>query len=251
MIASGKTDIGKKRRRNEDSIFVTNQPIANLPNLYIVADGMGGYNAGEVASKLAIQAFCQYLEEHKTTKLENEEALFNLFKRGVAHANYVIYQKSMENEAFKGMGTTMTLCTLSDECLYIAHVGDTRVYAADANDIVQVTVDHSYVQELFDNGYISEEDMLEHPKRHIITRAVGTYEKVKVDTFKYPLHGVDEVILCSDGLTTMISDEAMKDVMHQKDNVEEMIDALIDCANEAGGLDNIAIIIIKQGEVRN
>ncbi|MBU3810407.1 MAG: Stp1/IreP family PP2C-type Ser/Thr phosphatase [Candidatus Niameybacter stercoravium] len=250
MIAVGKVNIGKRRTRNEDSVLVSNEPIGVLPNLYIVADGMGGHKAGAVASKLAIDAFCSYIEEHENAQIKTEEELLILLKRGISHANYVIYKKGLENPDFTGMGTTITLCTVMNGNAYIAHVGDTRLYCMNANQMRQVTVDHSLVQEMLEQGYITETDMQEHPQRHVITRAVGTYEQVKVDTMKQCLNGVEYILLCSDGLTAMLSEEKMHELIYKHHtNLETIIDELILQANEAGGADNIAVIIGKKDEV--
>lgn len=249
MIAIGKVDIGKKRKRNEDSVFVSNTPIGVLPNLYIVADGMGGHKGGAIASKLAIDAFCAYIEAHKKIKIHTEDELLMLLKRGMQHANHVIFTKSHENPEWQGMGTTITLCTVVQHCAYVAHVGDTRFYALNRDGMEQITVDHSLVQEMHDQGYISKSDMKEHPQRHVITRAVGTYEQVKIDTLKHSLEDVEYILLCSDGLTTMVRDEMIHRVVYTKGQLEESLDELIAYANREGGVDNIAVIIAKQGEV--
>lgn len=251
MIAVGKVNIGKKRSKNEDSVFVSNEAVGALPNLYIVADGMGGHKAGAIASKLAIDAFCAYMDAHQKIKVQTEEELLILLKRGIAHANYVIYNKGLENPDYTGMGTTLTLCTVMDGTAYIAHVGDTRLYCMNPNQIRQVTIDHSLVQEMLEQGYITENDAQEHPQRHVITRAVGTYEQVKVDTMKQCLNGVEYILLCSDGLTGMLSEDEMHQLVYENPaSLETIIDELIIRANEAGGVDNIAIIIGKKDEVK-
>ncbi|MDA3733108.1 Stp1/IreP family PP2C-type Ser/Thr phosphatase [Niameybacter massiliensis] len=250
MIAVGKVNIGMRRSKNEDSVFVSNESVGPLPNLYIVADGMGGHKAGAIASKLAIDAFCDYIEGHKSNSLGSEENLILLLKRGILHANYVIYNKGLENPDYTGMGTTITLCTVIDGNAYIAHVGDTRLYCMNSNQIKQVTVDHSLVQEMLEQGMITQNDAQEHPQRHVITRAVGTYEQVKVDTLKQSLNGVEYMLLCSDGLTSMMSEETIHKLIYASySDIEGTIDHLIEKANEAGGVDNIAVIIVKKGEV--
>ncbi|MEF9958356.1 MAG: Stp1/IreP family PP2C-type Ser/Thr phosphatase [Niameybacter sp.] len=250
MIAVGKVNIGKRRSKNEDSVFVSNEPVGPLPNLYIVADGMGGHRAGAIASKLAIDAFCEYIESYSNANLQVEENLILLLKRGIIHANHVIYGKGIENAEYTGMGTTITLCTVIGEHAYIAHVGDTRLYCMNTNQIKQVTVDHSLVQEMLEQGMITHQDAQEHPQRHVITRAVGTYEQVKVDTLKQPLNGVEYILLCSDGLTAMLGEQEIHTLIYaSKPNLESIIDTLIVKANDAGGTDNIAVIIVKKGEV--
>lgn len=251
MIAIGRIDIGKKRARNEDCVWVSNEEIGPLPNLYIVADGMGGHKAGAVASKLAIEAFCAYMDTHSKMNIDSEENILIALKGGIGHANHVIYHYAANHEELEGMGTTLTLCTLVDGKVYGAHVGDTRLYTLNSLGIHQVTTDHSWVQEMREQGYISEEEMQEHPKRHVITRAVGTYETLKVDTFVHTLEDVEYLLLCSDGLTTMLMDKDIHRVVYKSQyDLNHILENLIGEANIRGGLDNIAVIIGKICEVR-
>ncbi len=247
----GKTDVGKRRKQNEDCIFVSNKPVGNLPNLYIVADGMGGHKSGEVASQMVIESFCDYVEKNKSVHILNEEELFIFLKQGVSYANQAVYEKAQTDETLMGMGTTLTLCTLRDNFAYVAHVGDSRLYVHKKQWLKQVTVDHSVIQELLDKGGITEQEVMEHPKRHMITRAVGTYNHVKTDVLKYPLGQVDHIMLCSDGLTTMIKDNEICELLDGGEVAEKQVEALIEQANRAGGYDNIATIIIKQSEVKS
>lgn len=250
MYAIGKVDIGKKRTRNEDSIFVSNEPIGILPNLFIVADGMGGHKAGGVASQMAIRAFCDYIASHEHVDIRTREDVTILLKLGIRHANYKIFEMSKEDEAYQGMGTTFTVGTVIENIVYLAHVGDTRLYLVNDRSIFQATTDHSLVQEMLEQGFISENEIKMHPQRHIITRAVGTYAKVKVDTLIYDLSKVKYILLCSDGLTSMLSDEEIHEILKQETiSMEQIIDELIDAANTKGGLDNIAVIIAKKQEV--
>lgn len=250
MKAIGKVDIGKKRKNNEDAIFVSDTSIGILPNLYIVADGMGGHKAGGTASKLAIESFCGYVENHEDLCIQTREDVIRFLKMGIMHANHTIYKMAMEDEDYKGMGTTFTAAAIIDDVLYLAHVGDTRLYLINSNSIFQATTDHSLVQEMLDQGYISEDEMKEHPQRHIITRAVGTYEKVKIDTLMYDMSKVEYIILCSDGLTSMVADSVMHRIVYEnEDNLEKIADALMLEANQQGGLDNIAVVIAKKYEV--
>ena len=250
VIAIGKVDIGKKRKKNEDALFVSNTSVGLLPNLYIVADGMGGHKAGDTASKLAIESFCSYIKNHDNLEIRTREDIMRLIKMGILHANHVIYEQAMEDESFKGMGTTLTIATVIEDILYLAHVGDTRLYLINRSSIFQATTDHSLVQEMLEQGYISESELKEHPQRHIITRAVGTYEKVKVDTLMYDMNQVEYIILCSDGLTSMITDSVIHKIVYDyEENLEKIVDTLINEANEQGGLDNIAVVIAKKYEV--
>ena len=250
MYAIGKVNIGKKRTRNEDSIFVSHTPVGLLPNLLIVADGMGGHKAGGVASQLAITAFCDYIESHNHIDIRTREDVTILLKLGIRHANHAIYEKSKTDEVYAGMGTTFTVATVIEGIVYLAHVGDTRLYLINDKSIFQATTDHSLVQEMLDQGYISQNEMSEHPQRHIITRAVGTYAKVKVDTLIYDLNKVKYLLLCSDGLTSMLTDEEIHEIIKMHDeNLEDMVDGLIEAANVKGGIDNIAVVIARKQEV--
>ena len=250
MYAIGKVDIGKKRSRNEDSIFVSNTPVGMLPNLLIVADGMGGHKAGGVASNLAITSFCDYIRSHGSIDIRTREDVTILLKLGIRHANHAIFEKSKTDEAYAGMGTTLTVATVIDDIVYMAHVGDTRLYLINDKSIFQATTDHSLVQEMLDQGFIAENEIKAHPQRHIITRAVGTYAKVKVDTLIYDLSKVKYILLCSDGLTSMLSDEEMHSIIKaQEGDLDQIAEQLIEAANGKGGLDNIAVVIAKKQEV--
>lgn len=250
MYAIGKVDIGKKRTRNEDSIFISNTAIGILPNLLIVADGMGGHKAGEVASRLAIASFCDYIKSHEGIEIRTREDITILLKLGIRHANHAIFEKSQTDEAYAGMGTTLTVATVIEDIVYLAHVGDTRLYLINDRSIFQATTDHSLVQEMLDQGYIAENEIKAHPQRHIITRAVGTYANVKVDTLIYDLSKVKYILLCSDGLTSMLTNEEMHTIIEaQEGNLEQMVNELIQAANAKGGVDNIAVVIAKKQEV--
>lgn len=250
MYAIGKVDIGKKRSRNEDNIFISNSPIGILPNLLIVADGMGGHKSGGVASSLAIHSFCDYIRSHKNVEIRTREDVTILLKLGIRHANHVVFEKSKTDEAYAGMGTTLTVATVIEDIVYLAHVGDTRLYLMNDKSIFQATTDHSLVQEMLAQGYIEENEIKAHPQRHIITRAVGTYAKVKVDTLIYDLSKVRYILLCSDGLTAMLSDKEIHEIVKSGEgDLEQVVDQLIEAANEKGGLDNIAVVIAKKQEV--
>lgn len=249
MHAIGKVDMGKRRTKNEDAVFVSNTPIGILPNLYIVADGMGGHKAGSTASQLAITSFCEYIENHGMTGVKTREDITILLKMGIRHANHMVYEAARDHEEYAGMGTTFTVATVIENILYLAHVGDTRLYLVNKNTMHQATTDHSLVQEMLDQGFISEHESKGHPQRHIITRAVGTYAKVKVDALMYEVNKVDYILLCSDGLTTMLSNEEVHEIIYSYKHIEDIATALIEAANEKGGLDNIAVVIAKKNEV--
>jgi protein phosphatase len=229
-----KTDTGRQRRENEDSAFV------RAP-LFVVADGMGGAQAGEVASKMAVEAFEQDFSESGSP----EEQLVGRARE----ANRQIYERSRTEHGREGMGTTLTAAYVDDARLAIAHVGDSRAYLFRDGKLTRLTQDHSLVDELLRQGKLTEEQAAEHPQRSIITRALGPEPDVEVDTFSYPVHGGDVLLLCSDGLTSMISEQRVTQILAASQTLDEAGDRLIDEANEAGGRDNITVVLFRLEEV--
>jgi PPM family protein phosphatase len=231
---SCKTDTGRQRRDNEDNAY------ARAP-VFVVADGMGGAQAGEVASRIAIEAFENGLPDTGSP----EERLSTL----VREANHQIYERSRADRQRAGMGTTLTAAFVDDAHVAIAHVGDSRAYLFRGETLQRLTQDHSLVDELVRRGKLTEEQAAEHPQRSIITRALGPEPDVEVDTWTYPARPGDVVLLCSDGLTSMISEEQVREVLVAHDNLDEAADALIHAANEAGGRDNITVVLFRLEEV--
>jgi PPM family protein phosphatase len=230
-----KTDTGRQRRDNEDSAF------ARAP-VFVVADGMGGAQAGEVASRIAVEAFEHGLPDSGSP----EERLATR----VREANQQIYERSRADRGRAGMGTTLTAAYVDDTHVAIAHVGDSRAYLFRDGTLQRLTQDHSLVDELVRRGKLTEEQAAEHPQRSIITRALGPEPDVEVDTWTYPARAGDVVLLCSDGLTSMISEERVKAVLTEhENNLDEAADALIREANEAGGRDNITVVLFRLEEV--
>ncbi|MDA3845483.1 MAG: Stp1/IreP family PP2C-type Ser/Thr phosphatase [Vallitaleaceae bacterium] len=241
MDVYGKTHIGKVRQLNEDSIFISSETIGDYDNLFAIADGMGGHNAGEIASSLAVESFAAYLKEKLS--VNKEQGLID----GVSYANKVIYEKSILNTAFKGMGTTLVACSIEvddDGMIYIANVGDSRLYIL-GETLDQITVDHSYVEDLVRAGEITREESLTHPERNIITRALGTSELVKIDMFILKKTGVKKIFFCSDGLTNMVPDIEIETILKMSISSEEAIEKLVSYALEAGGIDNITGTLIN------
>jgi protein phosphatase len=229
-----KTDTGRQRRDNEDNAF------ARAP-VFVVADGMGGAQAGEVASRLAIEAFQHELPESGTP----EERLAAC----VRAANRTIYEMSRSEHERAGMGTTLTAAYLDDDDLAIAHVGDSRAYLFRDQTLRRLTEDHSLVEELVRRGKLTEEQAAEHPQRSIITRALGPEPDVEVDTWTYPVQSGDVLLLCSDGLTSMISEEQIAQILSSTPSLERAAQRLIAAANEAGGRDNITVVLFSLEEV--
>src|SRR5690348_3967145 len=228
-----KTDTGRQRRDNEDSAF------ARAP-VFVVADGMGGAQAGEVASRLAIEAFEHGLPDDGSP----EERLATR----VREANHQIYERSRADRGRAGMGTTLTAAYVDDAHVAIAHVGDSRAYLFRGGTLQRLTQDHSLVDELVRRGKLTEEQAAEHPQRSIITRALGPEPDVEVDTWTYPARPGDVILLCSDGLTSMISEERVREILASHDNLEAAADGLIAGANEAGGRDNITVVLFRLEE---
>jgi PPM family protein phosphatase len=229
-----RTDTGRQRRGNEDSSFAR-------PPVFVVADGMGGAQAGEVASRIAVETFEEGLPETGSP----EERLVNR----VHEANSRIYERSRTEHERAGMGTTLTAAYLGDANVAIAHVGDSRAYLFRDGSLTRLTQDHSLVDELVRRGKLTEEQAAEHPQRSIITRALGPEPTVEVDTWSYGVRAGDIVLLCSDGLTSMISEDQIADILAHESNLDTAAARLIDEANEAGGRDNITVILFVLEEV--
>jgi PPM family protein phosphatase len=225
------SDTGRKRRRNEDNYVVE-------PPLFGVADGMGGAQAGEVASKLAASA----LENGSTPEGAGLEHLTSL----IQEANRRVYDRSTSDPAASGMGTTMTVALVDDMTVLIGHVGDSRAYLLRGERMEQLTEDHSLVNELLKSGKLSTEEAQVHPQRSVITRAVGTDPDVDVDAFAVDAEDGDVFLLCSDGLTDMVEDEDILDLLHKhRDDLDRAVKSLVAAANRGGGEDNITAIAFR------
>ena len=239
MKSFGKSDTGNKRSNNQDSIFYSDSPVGTLPNLYIVADGMGGHRAGDKASKMAIDITLDFV---KKTSLENPVAIL---KRAMIFANNEIYKAASHDPDLSGMGTTMVAAVAMDGKLYVANVGDSRLYVI-GSDIRQVTMDHSLVEELIRNGELERKKGRNHPGKNIITKAMGSRDEVMPDFFEIDLCAEDKYLLCSDGLSNMVEDDEIRDIVVEHQNLEQIAQALVDRANYYGGSDNISVVILSE-----
>lgn len=239
MISSGKTDKGSKRNNNQDSIFMSNEPVGPLPNLYVVADGMGGHVAGDRASGMAIEILVRFIKE---SNLENPIAIL---KRAMIYANNEIYKAACEDSELNGMGTTMVVAVVIGSKLYVANVGDSRLYIIN-DEITQITMDHSLVEEMIRSGELERKKGRNHPKKNIITKAMGSKNEVIPDFFEIDLQSEDKILLCSDGLSNMVEDDEIKDILMDNFALDDMTEALIDRANYYGGSDNISVVIISE-----
>ena len=241
MRVFAKSDIGKARDMNQDSYYVS-QPSETV-GLYIVADGMGGYNGGEIASKLAIISAKNYIENNFVKTEHSKEELQNLVKNAIEYANMVVYEKSKEDKSLEGMGTTIEVVLACENRIYIGHIGDSRVYRIRKNIIRKLTVDDSYVQKLLKDGTITKEEARRHPKKNMLTKALGCTSFVEpIVTVKGFLKD-DIIVITSDGLTNMVNDEEILKIINE--DIEKASEKLVEKANEAGGLDNITVVIVN------
>ena len=241
MRVFAKSDIGKARDMNQDSYYVS-QPSETV-GLYIVADGMGGYNGGEIASKLAIISAKNYIENNFVKTEHSKEELQNLVKNAIEYANMVVYEKSKEDKSLEGMGTTIEVVLACENMIYIGHIGDSRVYRIRKNIIRKLTVDDSYVQKLVKDGTITKEEARSHPKKNMLTKALGCTSFVEpIVTVKGFLKD-DIIVITSDGLTNMVNDEEILKIINE--DIEKASEKLVEKANEAGGLDNITVVIVN------
>lgn len=232
-----KTDKGMVRESNQDYILTLK---GKNYVLLITADGMGGHKAGEIASKIASISIRDFIFKNFSVYNDTEE----LIRDAIISSNKIVFNKSIEDNSLNGMGTTITCCLIKGNKLYLGHVGDSRAYIVNEKGIIKITQDHSFVQELIDNGSITENEALRHPQRNLITRAIGTDKHVVVDTKIENLMDNDLIILCTDGLTTYVSSEEIFEIVKEKK--EDAVYELIDLANSRGGSDNISVIIARK-----
>ena len=226
------TDVGRQRQSNEDAYFAS-------PPVYAVADGMGGARAGEVAARIAVEQ----LEDGGDGGRAAEAQLAEIARA----ANRKIYELAQKDESRAGMGTTLTAVLVGDRELTIAHVGDSRAYRLRDDELERLTTDHSLVEEFVRQGKLTPEQAEHHPQRSIITRALGPEPEVEVETFTYPGRDGDVYLLCSDGLTSMVSEDALAQILRRRSSLAEAARELVDTANEQGGRDNITVVLFRLG----
>ena len=233
------TDVGQKRKMNQDYVFASAEPVGNLPNLFVVADGMGGHNAGDYASSHAVTSMVEEIRQ---------DADFNpikVIRHAIECVNTEILTQAQQDEKLRGMGTTMVAATIVGHYAYVANVGDSRLYVV-GEQIQQITKDHSLVQEMVRMGELNAEEARNHPDKNIITRALGAERTVDVDFFDLKLEPGNVVLMCSDGLSNMVEDDRIGEIISDTDrDLQERGQALISEANRNGGKDNIAIVLIE------
>lgn len=232
------TDVGKERKLNQDYVFTSEIPVGKLANLFIVADGMGGHNAGDYASKYTVETIVEEIEKSK------DASPVQVLEKAIKRANAHIRKKSQESAGLNGMGTTVVVATIRDGQMCVANVGDSRLYVIN-QEIKQITEDHSLVEEMVRMGGIRREQARSHPKKNIITRAIGAEDELEIDFFQVNLEKGDFVLMCSDGLTNMIEDEEIRMILQGQRDIVEKAEVLVATANNNGGKDNIAVILIE------
>ncbi|MCL1844030.1 MAG: Stp1/IreP family PP2C-type Ser/Thr phosphatase [Defluviitaleaceae bacterium] len=248
MYAAGFTDVGVTRSQNQDAIFVCNKPYGPFPNLFIVADGMGGHNAGDVASTTAVEEFCGYIRNYAAADFIRPENYLDLLVSAAQHAGAEIIKKALADEAMAGMGTTFTACVIKNEKVFLAHIGDSRAYAVSHTGMTRLTTDHTFVEQLMQAGRVSREEADSHPKRHVLTRVLGVPDVNEIDGLIREIPAdTTAVLLCSDGLSNMLDEESMMKIINGLGYVEHRTKYLIDEANRNGGKDNVSAVLIDVG----
>ena len=232
------SDVGKAREINEDYFYIS-YPDDDI-QLFILADGMGGYNGGEIASKLAVQSAKSYIQ---TNFEKNKDDLLNLVKSSTQYANMIVYEKSQGNSEISNMGTTLDICLIYQNKAFISHIGDSRIYRIRKEVIRRLTKDHSYVQQLVDEGKITKEESAKHPKKNMLMKALGCTTFVEPDASVHGFIKDDIILMCSDGLTNMVSEQEIKTILNE--NPTDATKLLVQRANDLGGNDNITAIIIR------
>jgi protein phosphatase len=235
------TDPGEVRDINEDYVFVADEPVGSLPNLFMVADGMGGHRAGDFASKYSVDTIKRELTRNKEEDIE--KALLSAIKV----ANKEVIKKSADDDRFKGMGTTIIATTIVSQMMYFANVGDSRLYLVNQG-ITQLTKDNSLVEEMVRLGGIKPEEAKHHPDKNIITRAIGAKAGIEIDFYEHRLNQGDIILMCTDGLTDMVEDEEIFYLVSAGRDIVEAGELLLNAAKLNGGIDNIGIILIDPFE---
>ena len=241
IIAYAKSDVGKVREMNQDAYYISDS--SSEVKLYLLADGMGGYKGGEIASNLAIKCTKNYIENNFKETPKDRESLIQLIASSMEYANMVVYEKSRENKEYEGMGTTLEVCLIYNNKAYIGHIGDSRIYRIRKTFIRKLTTDHSYVQKLVKDGTITKEEAEVHPKKNMLLKALGCNAFVEPDVMVRGFQKEDALVICSDGLTNMVSKEEIFNLV--TNNFETAPKELVDLANQNGGIDNITVITIK------
>jgi protein phosphatase len=239
MRAVAATDVGRIRNINQDCVYSSVEPVGSLPNLFIVADGMGGHKAGDIASRMTVDSVVERLSKSKG------KDYVTLINDTIVHANDEVIRKASESEDYAGMGTTLVLAAIFGNVLKVANVGDSRLYTI-GDGIQQITRDHSLVEEMVSSGELNRADARIDTRKNIITRAIGGDLHVEAEMFSVELKPADYVLMCSDGLSNMVDDEQICQIVKESADIEVAARKLISTANGNGGRDNISVVLIKQ-----
>ncbi len=239
MQAYAVTDVGLYRNMNQDYVYSSTAPLGSLDNLFIVADGMGGHNAGDFASRFLVENLVEYFQKEYPDK-----DIHGIIKEGIRNVNRRLYEETSSDPSLSGAGSTLVLATIKGLVLYVANIGDSRLYLL-REELEQITKDHSYVEELVALGKMrrGSRDYME--KRNIITRAVGTSPEVDTDLFAMKLCPGDTILMCSDGLSNMVDEFEMEYIIRTEDTIKQKTECLVEAANRSGGKDNISAILIE------
>ena len=240
IIAYAKSDIGKAREMNQDAYYISDS--SSEIKLYLLADGMGGYKGGEIASNLAIKCAQSYITNNFKETPKDKQSLIQLVASSMEYANMVVYEKSKEDKELEGMGTTLDVTLIYNNKIYIGHIGDSRVYRIRNKVMRKLTKDHSYVQQLLEDKKITREEAMHHPKKNMLTKALGCTSYIDPDLRARVINKNDIILMCSDGLTNMVSEEEIYQIT--KENPKEAANKLTMLANNHGGYDNITVLII-------
>ena len=233
------THAGKCRETNQDYMYTSETAVGSLPNLFLVADGMGGHAAGDFASRFTVEKMVEHIRGSQA------EGIVALLKEAVTEANRKLFKEAGQDVSKSGMGTTIVAAVVEGNHLYTANVGDSRLYVMNAAGITQITRDHSLVEEMIRLGEMDKSEAKEHPDKNIITRAVGVMSDVAVDFFETELEAGDVVLMCSDGLSNMIEDEDIRQIVLEEKDVVRTVERLVEAANQNGGKDNITVVLIE------
>lgn len=233
------SDKGIKRKMNQDVVYTSDLPVGNLPNLYMICDGMGGHKAGDYASRYAVETIVNLAENSHERNAEK------ILQAGIDKATKEIFDMANNNENMEGMGTTLVAAVVYKDTMKVANIGDSRLYLIRGKSIKQITVDHSLVEEMVRLGEIDRDSARNHPNKNIITRAVGVGDEVEADFYDVPIQKGDTILLCSDGLSNMLEDEEIRMVSSAQRDLLEKTDALVRIANQNGGKDNISVVMIE------
>ncbi len=239
MDAYAVTDVGQLRNMNQDFVFSSTEPIGSLDNLFMVADGMGGHRAGDYASRFVVENLAEFFSEKYP-----ERDVHGILKEGIRRVNRALYETTSRNVDLYGAGSTLVLATIKGNVLYVANVGDSRLYLL-REELGQVTKDHSYVEEMVALGKIKRGSRDYMEKKNIITRAMGTGPDIDMDLFALKLKSRDTILMCSDGLTNMVDEFEIEYIIRSEEGMKQKGDSLVEAANRSGGVDNISVVLIE------